>query len=32
MPITNAVYNVLYENKKPSEELVQLMTRRLRRE
>ena len=32
MPITNAVYNVLYLDKKPSEELSQLMTRRLRRE
>ena len=32
MPITNAVYNILYLDKKPSEELSQLMTRRLRRE
>ena len=32
MPITNAVYNVLYLDKKPSEELSQLMTRRLRQE
>ena len=32
MPITNAVYNILYLDKKPSEELSQLMTRRLRQE
>jgi glycerol-3-phosphate dehydrogenase (NAD(P)+) len=32
MPITNAVYNVLYLDKKPSEELSLLMTRRLRQE
>ena len=32
MPITNAVYHILYLDKKPSEELSQLMTRRLRQE
>ena len=32
MPITNAVYEVLYENKKPSEIIVQLMTRKLKGE
>ena len=32
MPIVNAVYEVLYENKKPSEILVQLMNRKLKGE
>lgn len=32
MPITNAVYEVLYENKKPSEIIVQLMNRKLKGE
>ena len=32
MPITNAVYDVVYNNKKPSEIIVQLMNRKLKEE
>lgn len=32
MPITNAVYDVIYNNKKPSEIIVQLMNRKLKEE
>lgn len=32
MPITNAVYEVIYENKKPSEVIVELMSRSLKSE
>ena len=32
MPITKAVYEVIYENKKPSEVIVELMSRSLKSE
>ena len=32
MPITRAVYQVIYENKKPSEIIIELMNRRLKEE